>query len=152
MSSRVRESDAMQTRVVVVTDADTPRGAGIARALTTLDAAVVLAGVDTEALAALASELGTAGARIAVFVDDVATESGRGTLVEMVGELFPAPNGCEGRRTPLVTSGSVIGSQFVEGVGRSFAAPGPRRAVEERGCWTRTRSSGARDGASCGAP
>jgi NAD(P)-dependent dehydrogenase (short-subunit alcohol dehydrogenase family) len=83
----------MQNRVVVVTDADTPRGAGIAHAVATLDAAVVLAGDDTDALGALASELGSAGARVAVLVDDVATEAGRDALVEMVNELFPPANG-----------------------------------------------------------
>jgi NADP-dependent 3-hydroxy acid dehydrogenase YdfG len=81
--------DGLDTRVVVVTDADGMRGAAIARAMATLDAAVVLAGEDTETLATLASELGSTGARVAVLVDDVATEAGRAALVEMVSELFP---------------------------------------------------------------
>jgi NADP-dependent 3-hydroxy acid dehydrogenase YdfG len=79
----------LQTRVVVVTDADGDRGGDIARAMAKLDAAVVVAGRDTEALATLAAELGAAGARVAVLVDDMATEAGRAALVEMVNELFP---------------------------------------------------------------
>ena len=75
-----------------MTDADVERGAGIARALATVDAAVVLAGSDVDALARLAAELTTAGARVAILVDDVATDTGREALVEMVGELFPRPN------------------------------------------------------------
>jgi NADP-dependent 3-hydroxy acid dehydrogenase YdfG len=78
--------------VVVVPDADGPRGAGIARAMAEIDAALVLAGGDADALATLASELGTAGARVAVIVTDVATEAGRAALVEMVNELFPDRN------------------------------------------------------------
>lgn len=89
---RSRESDGMATRVVVVTDADGARGGDIARALAALHAAVVLAGDDTDALGALASELGATGARVAVLVDDVATEAGRDALVEMVNELFPPAN------------------------------------------------------------
>jgi NAD(P)-dependent dehydrogenase (short-subunit alcohol dehydrogenase family) len=83
----------LDTRVVVVTDADGARGGDLARAMAKLDAAVVVAGSDTETLAALAAELGSAGTRVAVLVDDVATESGRAALVEMVNELFPHPNG-----------------------------------------------------------
>jgi NAD(P)-dependent dehydrogenase (short-subunit alcohol dehydrogenase family) len=82
----------LHTRVVVVTDADSARGASLARALVALDAAVVVTGDDTDALGALAAELGSAGARVAVLVDDVATESGRAALVEMVSELFPLAN------------------------------------------------------------
>jgi NAD(P)-dependent dehydrogenase (short-subunit alcohol dehydrogenase family) len=81
--------EQLDARVVVVPDADRERGAGIARALAALDAAVVLAGDDTDALATLASELGTAGARVAVLVADVASEAGRAALVELVNELFP---------------------------------------------------------------
>ena len=77
----------------MVPDADRERGAGMARALVALDAAVVLAGDDTDALAALASELTTAGARVAVLVADVATAAGRDALAEMVNELFPQRNG-----------------------------------------------------------
>ena len=84
--------ERLATRVVVVTDADGARGESIARALVALDAAVVVTGDDTEALGALAAELGSAGARVAVLVDDVATESGRAALVEMVSELFPSPH------------------------------------------------------------
>jgi NADP-dependent 3-hydroxy acid dehydrogenase YdfG len=83
---------ALDTRVVVVTDADVERGAAIARALTAVDAAVVLAGSDVDALARLAAELTTAGARVAVLVDDVVTDPGRAALVEMVNELFPRRN------------------------------------------------------------
>jgi NAD(P)-dependent dehydrogenase (short-subunit alcohol dehydrogenase family) len=83
----------LDTRVVVVTDADGDRGADLARALAKLDAAVVVAGSDTAALAALATELGSTGSRVAVLVDDVATEAGRAALVEMVNELFPRGNG-----------------------------------------------------------
>jgi NAD(P)-dependent dehydrogenase (short-subunit alcohol dehydrogenase family) len=91
MSRRQSTRDALQSRVVVVTDADRERGAGIARAMATADAAIVLAGVDVDALARLAAELTTAGTRVAVLVDDVATETGRGALLEMVSELFPEP-------------------------------------------------------------
>ena len=84
--------DALETRVVVVTDADVDRGAAIARAMATVDAAVVLAGSDVDALGRLAGELTTAGARVAIFVDDVATEPGREAMIEMVNELFPRPN------------------------------------------------------------
>jgi hypothetical protein len=84
--------DALETRVVVVTDADVDRGAAIARAMATGDAAVVLAGSNVGALASLAGELTTAGARIAIFVDDVATDAGREALIEMVNELFPGSN------------------------------------------------------------
>jgi NAD(P)-dependent dehydrogenase (short-subunit alcohol dehydrogenase family) len=80
----------LETRVVVVTDADGERGAGLARAMVKLGAAVVVVGSDTDALATLAAELGSTGARVAVLVDDVATEAGRAALVEMVNELFPA--------------------------------------------------------------
>jgi NADP-dependent 3-hydroxy acid dehydrogenase YdfG len=89
MTSKQPTRDRLDTRVVVVTDADRARGADIARAIVTVDAAVVLAGDDPEALAMLASELGTNGARVAVLVEDVATEAGRAALVEMVNELFP---------------------------------------------------------------
>jgi NADP-dependent 3-hydroxy acid dehydrogenase YdfG len=79
---------AFDTRVVVVTDADHERGAAIARALATVRAAVVVAGEDADALGALAAEIGAAGARVAVLVDDVGTDAGRAALVEMVNELF----------------------------------------------------------------
>ncbi len=79
---------AFDSRVVVVTDADHERGAAIARALATVRAAVVVAGDDADALGALAAEIGAAGARVAVLVDDVATDAGRAALVEMVNELF----------------------------------------------------------------
>jgi NADP-dependent 3-hydroxy acid dehydrogenase YdfG len=92
MSAKRDGRDALDTRVVVVSDADGKRGADIARALAGLDAAIVLAGADTDALAALASELGATGARFAVLVDDVATDRGRAALVEMVNELFPRRN------------------------------------------------------------
>jgi len=91
-SPKQQSRDALDTRVVVVTDADVDRGAGIARAIATGDGAVVLAGSDVDALARLAGELTTAGARVAIFVDDVATDTGREALLEMVNELFPHPN------------------------------------------------------------
>ena len=84
--------DALDTRVVVVTDADVDRGAGIARAIATGDSAVVLAGSDVDALARLGGELTAAGARVAIFADDVSTNTGREALIEMVNELFPHPN------------------------------------------------------------
>jgi len=90
--SQKQARDALDSRVVVVTDADVERGAGIARAMTAVDAAVVLAGSDVDALARLAAELIAAGARVAVLVDDVATDAGREALREMVNELFPRRN------------------------------------------------------------
>ena len=84
--------DALDARVVVVTDADVERGAGIARALAAVDASMVLAGVDVDALARLAAELTTAGTHVVILVDDVATDAGRDALVEMVTELFPRRN------------------------------------------------------------
>jgi NADP-dependent 3-hydroxy acid dehydrogenase YdfG len=84
--------EGLDSRVVVVTDADGTRGGDIARALATLHAAIVIAGVDADALGALAAELGSAGARVAVLVDDVATDVGRAALIEMVSELFPHAN------------------------------------------------------------
>ena len=89
----VQPPPRLETRVVVVPDADSDRGRFVARALATLDAAVVLAGSDTQALAGLAAELGSVGTRVGVLVDDVATEAGRAALVEMVNELFPLRNG-----------------------------------------------------------
>jgi NADP-dependent 3-hydroxy acid dehydrogenase YdfG len=92
MSHKQPAREGLDTRVVVVTDADGSRGGDIARAMATLHAAVVLAGIDTEALGALAAELGAAGARVAVLADDLATDAGRAALVEMVSELFPPGN------------------------------------------------------------
>jgi NAD(P)-dependent dehydrogenase (short-subunit alcohol dehydrogenase family) len=82
----------LATRVVVVPDSDGTRGASIARALASLDAAIVVTGDDAEALGVLAAELGSEGSRVAVLVDDVATDAGRAALVEMVNELFPPAN------------------------------------------------------------
>ena len=82
----------LDDRVVVVTDADGDRGREIARALAPLHAVIVVAGRDAQALGTLAAELGAAGTRVAVIVDDVATEAGRAALAEMVGELFHTPN------------------------------------------------------------
>ena len=79
----------LESRVVVVTDADHERGAELARSMATLRATVVVAGVDADALGALAAEIGAAGARVAVLVDDVGTAAGRAALVEMMNELFP---------------------------------------------------------------
>jgi NADP-dependent 3-hydroxy acid dehydrogenase YdfG len=84
--------DTLATRVVVIADADHERGAGIARAMVAIDAAVVLAGSDADALGALAAQLTNGGARVAVLVDDIATEPGRAAVVELVNELFPPRN------------------------------------------------------------
>jgi NADP-dependent 3-hydroxy acid dehydrogenase YdfG len=84
--------DGLDTRVVVVADADVERGAGIARALASVDASMVLAGMDVDALARLAAELTAAGTHVVILVDDVATDAGREALVEMVNELFPRRN------------------------------------------------------------
>jgi NAD(P)-dependent dehydrogenase (short-subunit alcohol dehydrogenase family) len=81
---------SLEARVVVVTDADTERGAALARALVSMPGAVVVAGVDAAALGAVAAELTAAGSRVAVFADDATTESGRAALREMVSELFPS--------------------------------------------------------------
>jgi NAD(P)-dependent dehydrogenase (short-subunit alcohol dehydrogenase family) len=81
--------EGLEQRVVVVTDADRDRGRDVARAIAPLHAAVVVTGDDVAALGALAAELGAAGARVAVFVEDVTTETGRSALVEMVNDLFP---------------------------------------------------------------
>jgi hypothetical protein len=84
--------DALDNRVVVVADADGERGAQLARAMAAVHAIVVLAGADAGALGALASELSGAGARVAVFTGDAASETGRAALVELVQELFgPRP-------------------------------------------------------------
>jgi NADP-dependent 3-hydroxy acid dehydrogenase YdfG len=81
--------DRLDARVVVVADADGARGGAIARAMADLHAAVIVTGADADALGVLAAEIGSAGARVGVLVDDVGTESGRAALVEMVNELFP---------------------------------------------------------------
>ena len=81
-----------ETRVVVVSDADGERGAVLARSMVAMGAAVVLVGRDADALGVLAAELAAGGCRVAVFVDDAATEGGKAALVEMVGELFPPRN------------------------------------------------------------
>jgi NADP-dependent 3-hydroxy acid dehydrogenase YdfG len=90
MSQKQPTREGLDARVVVVTDADGARGGELARAMAALHAVLVVAGNDADALGALAAELGSTGARVAVLVDDVATESGRAALVEMVNELFPA--------------------------------------------------------------
>jgi NADP-dependent 3-hydroxy acid dehydrogenase YdfG len=88
-----RSSSArLETRVVVITDADAARGAALARSMAALGAAVVLTGRDADGLGVLAAELVAVGARVAVFVDDAATEAGKAALIEMVGELFPPLN------------------------------------------------------------
>jgi NAD(P)-dependent dehydrogenase (short-subunit alcohol dehydrogenase family) len=81
----------LDSRVVIVADADTQRGGEIARAMSALHAAVLIAGSDVDALGELAAELAALGTRVAVLVDDVATDSGRAVLVEMVNELFSSP-------------------------------------------------------------
>jgi NAD(P)-dependent dehydrogenase (short-subunit alcohol dehydrogenase family) len=85
--------NALDNRVVVVADADGTRGAALARALTAADAVVVLTGVDADALGALAAELVGAGARVAVFAGDAASDEGRAALVELVNELFGPRSG-----------------------------------------------------------
>jgi NAD(P)-dependent dehydrogenase (short-subunit alcohol dehydrogenase family) len=92
MAGERSERERLAARVVVVTDADGARGGAIARALAGPRAAVVVTGADAAALGVLAGELTAAGTRVAVFVDDVATEPGRAALVEMVDELFPVSN------------------------------------------------------------
>jgi NADP-dependent 3-hydroxy acid dehydrogenase YdfG len=85
--------DGLDNRVVVVPDADRARGADLARALATVHAIVVLTGIDGDALGALAAELVSTGARVAVFAGDVTNGDGRAALVELVHELFgPRPN------------------------------------------------------------
>jgi hypothetical protein len=79
--------DALGNHVVVVPDADGVRGATLARALAA-QAVLVLAGDDADALGTLAAELVGAGARVAVFAGDAATDDGRAALVELVHELF----------------------------------------------------------------
>ena len=84
--------ELLETRVVVVPDADGARGGSIARAMAKVHATVVVTGRNAEALGVLAAELGSDGSRVAVLVEDVATEGGRAALVEMVNELFPPAN------------------------------------------------------------
>lgn len=85
MTSRGR----LAGRVVVVTDADSDRGARHARALAQDGAALVLAGADTGALGVLASELAQGhGARVAVFAGDTDDYAGRAALAELLAELF----------------------------------------------------------------
>jgi hypothetical protein len=75
--------------VVVVTDADTARGAAHARAVAAAGArATVLCGTDGSALGALARELLDDGCRSALFLGDA--DAGAGDLVELVHELFVA--------------------------------------------------------------
>jgi hypothetical protein len=75
--------------VVVVTDADTARGAAHARAVAAAGArATVLCGRDGAALGTLARELLDGGCRSALFLGDA--DSGAGDLVELVHELFVA--------------------------------------------------------------
>jgi NADP-dependent 3-hydroxy acid dehydrogenase YdfG len=76
---------------VVVTDADSPRGADAARTLAAEGATLVCCGADAGALGALASELGARGARVAVFVGDPNDPA----LAEMVAELFGKRAGAE---------------------------------------------------------
>jgi hypothetical protein len=58
-----------------------------------VDAVVVLAGDDADALGVLAAELVATGARVAVFAGDAASDAGRAALVELVSELFgPRPS------------------------------------------------------------
>ena len=82
MSAQRDGRDGLDTRVVVVSDADGKRGADIARALAGLDAAIVLAGADRCAgLAGIRAR--SHRPRFAALVDDVATDRGRAALVEM---------------------------------------------------------------------
>jgi hypothetical protein len=71
--------------VVVISQADTVAGAAQARALDGAVRALVLCGVDGEALGRLARELAS---RSVVFVGDPGREQGAAALVELVGELF----------------------------------------------------------------
>lgn len=72
-------------RVAIV---DVAASAHVARALAGAGAAVVLVGGAASDAGALAADLADRGARVAVFVGDSATDSGRDALVEMVAELF----------------------------------------------------------------
>jgi hypothetical protein len=85
--------------VVVVTDADTARGAAHARALAVAGTrATVLCGSDGRALGALAGELLERGCRSALFLGDAAAEAA--DLVELVQELFVAREQTESTGRP----------------------------------------------------
>ena len=85
--------DRLDTRVVVVPDADGVRGAGLARAMAALDAAVVLAGADADALGDAGRPSSVPPARVSRCSSTTwRPKSGRAALVEMVNELFPARN------------------------------------------------------------
>ena len=66
---------------MVVADADSDRGAGLARAVAEAGAAVVLTGRDAERIGALAAEL--ADARVAVFLGEPTDAA----FAEMLDEL-----------------------------------------------------------------
>jgi NAD(P)-dependent dehydrogenase (short-subunit alcohol dehydrogenase family) len=76
---------AMQGTVTVVG----PGEADEALRLAAEGAAVVVAGIDAEAVGALLVRLRQAGARAAGMVVDLADPAGRRAVAEMAGELFP---------------------------------------------------------------
>jgi hypothetical protein len=55
----------------------------------TASPAIVLVGVDGDALGRLASELEAEGRRVSVFIGDPAVEAERVALREMLAELYP---------------------------------------------------------------
>lgn len=75
-------------RGVVVSGADRPAGAAIARNLAAAGAAVVCTGSDAGALGELVRVLHADGSRAAVYVGDPAAPA----LVEMLAELFEPPD------------------------------------------------------------
>ena len=86
-SSSRSDARRLAGRVVVTDDA------GVARAVATDGATVVLVGIDAEALGAVAAEVTTLGGRAAVLVgalDDTAGGAAtRAALAELLDELFP---------------------------------------------------------------
>ena len=71
-----------------MTNADTPSGAELARAIIDDGGAVVLVGDDAGALGRLAASLLASGARCAIFVGDPRDDAERAALSELVAELF----------------------------------------------------------------
>ena len=77
-------------RVVIVSHADTDRGAELARAMCAAGAAAVLTGDLFGDLGDLAAELhDETGAPIAIFAGDLSRDDDRQVLAEIVSELFP---------------------------------------------------------------
>ena len=86
-SSSRSDARRLAGRVVVTDDA------GVARAVATDGATVVLVGIDAEALGAVAAEVTTLGGRAAVLVGELGDTAGgaatRAALAELLDELFP---------------------------------------------------------------